>query len=98
MSATVAIIMRAKNEMPHVKRCLDMLPAQSFRDYDLFVFDSGSSDGTYEVLQKTCAADRLTQIPPADYMPGKVLNQAISGTEHEFLVLLNADAVPMSEN
>ncbi len=97
MSATVAIIMRARNEMPHVQKCLDMLQQQTFQDFDLFAIDSGSSDGTLELLSDACPADRLSMISPDEYMPGKVLNQAIAGTHHGIIVLLNADAVPLTE-
>ncbi len=96
MSSTVAIIMRAKNEMPHVQRSLEMLQQQSFQDAELHAVDSGSSDGTLEALCNACPNDRLTQIAPADYVPGRVLNDAIARTDHGIIVLLNADAIPQS--
>lgn len=98
MSDTVAIIMRARNEMPYVQRCLDMLQRQTFQNFELFAFDSGSTDGTLEVLRQACAADRLTQIAGDEYVPGKVLNQAITDARHNIIVLLNADAVPQGSD
>lgn len=97
MSSPVAIIMRAKNEMPHVQRTLDMLQRQTFRDSDFFAVDSGSSDGSYEALQHHCTTDRLTRIAAEAYAPGRVLNNAIAQTDHDIIVLLNADAVPAGE-
>lgn len=95
MSTTVAIVMRAKNEMPQVQRTLERLQQQTFRDFELFAVDSGSTDGTLEALQAACTADRLTRISPEEYQPGLVLNQAINQTSHETIILLNADAVPL---
>ena len=98
MPATIAIIMRSKNEMPHIQAALEMLPRQTFRSFRLFAIDSGSTDGSLEELRKHCDEDHLTQIEPGDYIPGKVLNEAIARTNHEIIVLLNADAVPRSDD
>ena len=96
MRLPIAIIMRSKNEMPHVRATLDMLSRQTFRDFELFAVDSGSSDGSLGLLRKHCDADHLIQINPDDYVPGPVLNDAIARTDHQIIVLLNADAVPRS--
>lgn len=98
MSSTVAIIMRAKDEMPHVQRTLRMLQRQTFREYDLIAIDSGSEDGTFEVLEKTCKPEHLDRIKSPDYSPGRVINSGIERSDHPFIVLLNADAVPMTED
>lgn len=96
MPPAVAIIMRSKNEMPYVRSTLWMLTRQTFRDFDLFAVDSGSIDGSLEELRKHCDADHLIQIAANDYIPGQVLNEAIARTGHEIIVLLNADAIPRS--
>ncbi len=92
MPATVAIIMRAKNEMPHVVRALAALKTQTFQNFALFPVDSGSTDGTLEALPNP------EQIPPEEYIPGRVLNNTIANTAQSVIVLLNADAVPQSDD
>jgi len=94
MPESVVIIMRAKNEMPHARRTAEMLHRQTMQDFTLFGIDSGSIDGTLDVLRDHC--DTLHQIPPEAYDPGKVLNEAIACTDQDIIVLLNADAVPVS--
>lgn len=96
MPPNIAIIMRAKNEMPHVQYALEMLKRQTYREFSLHAVDSGSTDGTLEELRRHC--DQLGQIAPDEYIPGKVLNSAIEKTRHEIIVLLNADAIPQSED
>jgi rhamnosyltransferase len=98
MIPTVAIIMRAFNEMPHVQRSLAMLESQSFRNFALYAVDSGSTDGTFEALNQACEPGHLARIPAQEYSPGKVINEAISRTDHEIIVLLNADAIPLSND
>ena len=98
MAPSVSIIMRSKNEMPYVRAALNMLTRQSFHDFELFAVDSGSTDGSVELLRTHCPNDRLVEIAPEDYAPGKVLNSAIARTHHPITVLLNADAIPCSED
>ena len=78
MPPLVAIIVRSKNEMPHVRAALDMLKRQTFTDFELFAIDSGFTDGSLDLLREYCDADHLIEIPPEDYEPGKVLNDAIA--------------------
>ena len=73
----VSIIMRVYNEMPYIKYALRKLKQQSFQDFELIVVDSGSTDGSYEVAQEA-NPDIIYQIPPGSYVPGRVLNEAIS--------------------
>lgn len=96
MPPLAAIIMRSKNEMPHVRATLAMLARQTFRDYELFAVDSGSTDGSVDELRKHC--NDLVEIEPDTYVPGKVLNDAITRTNYPIVVLLNADAIPRSED
>ncbi len=96
MPVPIAIVMRCKNEMPHVRRTVEMLERQTVQTFELFAVDSGSTDGSLETLRKHC--DHLLEIPPEDYAPGKVLNKSIGQIGHETIVLLNADAVPLAEN
>lgn len=96
MPPSVAIIMRAKNEMPYVEQALNMLDRQTFRAFELFAIDSGSTDGTFQALENSECS--LQQIPPEEYVPGRVLNRAIARTRHDIIVLLNADAVPQQED
>ncbi len=88
--------MRAKNEIPYVSDAIELLKQQSWPSFDLFAIDSGSTDGTLKVLQDSSA--NLVQIKPSDYVPGKVLNDAIARTSHDIVVLLNADAIPQSND
>ena len=98
MPPLAAIIVRSKNEMPHARRTLDMLKRQTFTDFELFAIDSGSTDGSLDLLREHCDTDHLIEIPPEDYQPGKVLNDAIARIDHPTIILLNADAVPLSED
>jgi len=89
---SVSIIMRSKNEQPYTKSALDSLYSQTFTDFTLHNIDSGSDDGTLEVVKEF--NNDVISIAPSDYVPGKVLNDMVSRTNDEIIVFLNADAIP----
>ncbi len=91
----VAIIMRSKNEMPYTTDVFKALEAQTYRHFVLYNVDSGSTDGTLEVVEANNRdASKVVRIPPEDYVPGKVLNMMIERTAESIIVFLNADAIP----
>lgn len=93
----LAIIMRAKNEMPYARQALAALRTQTRQDWKLYAIDSGSTDGTLEEIQ-TFPPDVLVQIAPQDYEPGPVLNRMVGLTTEPIIVFLNADAIPLDSS
>jgi glycosyltransferase involved in cell wall biosynthesis len=93
----ISIIMRAKNEMPWLKQSLQMLTRQSRQDFELICVDSGSTDGGWEILKNSSAA-KVYQIPSQTYIPGKVLNEAITHARGDIIVFNNADAIPQNDD
>jgi len=93
----ISIIMRSKNEMPWIKNTLEMLTRQSRQDFELICVDSGSKDGSWEAVNGFNAT-KLYQIPAKSYIPGKVLNEAITYAKGDIIVFNNADAIPQNED
>ncbi|QHI68225.1 glycosyltransferase family 2 protein [Tichowtungia aerotolerans] len=93
-----AVIMRSKDEMPHVPPALQSLHSQTFKDINLWAVDSGSTDGSLEELQKEVPKTQMVQIPPEEYIPGIVLNDMIARTSEDIIVLQNADSIFQSDD
>lgn len=96
--ARAAVIMRSKNEMPYLPEAIASLRRQTFQDFELWAVDSGSTDGSVDVLQNELDATHLIQIAPKEYVPGKVLNDMTARTTQEFVVFQNADAIFQSDD
>lgn len=97
--SSVAIIMRSKNEMPYTKDVFDVLQRQTYRDFVIYNVDSGSTDGTVALIrERNPNTDKIIEIPPEEYVPGKVLNMMIERTSEPLIVFLNADAIPLSDD
>ena len=93
----VSIIMRSFNEAWALKETLPALVAQDFKNWELIVIDSGSSDGSQELIRAANPA-HFVQITPQEYNPSRVMNRGMRLAKSEFCIFLNADATPQGTN
>jgi len=91
----VTIIMRSKNDILYLGKTFEAILKQKFTDFEILNFDSGSEDGSWELIQKY-NPDRAWRIKPEDYVPGKVLNDAVNKAEGEIIVFNNSDCIPLN--
>lgn len=89
----VTIVVRCLNEAWALRETLAALRAQEYRFWDLIAIDSGSTDGSLDLLRQA-GPKRLIEILPREYRPGRVLNQGMELAETEIVLFLNADATP----
>lgn len=89
----VSIIMRSYNEGWALKETIPALKAQQYRNWEWIVIDSGSTDGSVELIQQAQPA-HLIQIQPSEYNPSRVMNRGMELARSEFGIFLNADATP----
>jgi rhamnosyltransferase len=89
----VTIIIRSFNEAWALRETLPALWAQDYKNWELIVIDSGSTDGSVELIKKA-APLHFVQIRPEEYNPSRVMNHGMRLTRSEFAVFLNADATP----
>jgi rhamnosyltransferase len=93
----ISIIMRSYNEAWALRETLPALVAQEFRSWELIVIDSGSTDGSQELIRAARPA-HFIQITPQEYNPSRVMNLGMSLAQSEFGIFLNADATPQGNN
>jgi rhamnosyltransferase len=89
----VSIIMRSFNEGWALLETLPALASQDWDNWELIVIDSGSTDGSIELIQRA-APRRFLQIRPEDYNPARVMNLGMKLASSEIAVFLNSDATP----
>ena len=93
----VNIIIRTLNEGKWLPICLMSLQNQSFQNFNVTIVDSGSTDNTLEVA-KQYKREKKTLTAIARYKPGKAINQGAKLHESEFIVLLSAHCIPVTED
>jgi rhamnosyltransferase len=89
--------MRSYNEAWALKDTLPALQSQDYGNWELIVFDSGSSDGSVDLIQ-AAKPRHFIQLLPHDYNPSRVMNQGMELAETPTAIFLNADATPQGAN
>src|SRR5436190_17661707 len=93
----VTIIMRSFNEGWALSETLPALQAQEYTSWELIVIDSGSTDGSVEMVRRARPRHFL-QIQPHEYNPARVLNHGMRLARSELAIFLNADATPEGQH
>src|SRR5687767_3665724 len=93
----VSIILRSYNEGWALKETLPAIRAQEYKNWELIVIDSGSTDGSADML-RAFQPRMLKQIQSHEYNPSRVMNWGMQMARSEFGIFLNADATPQNEN
>lgn len=88
-----SVIVPTRNGMPLLKRCLERVLAQETSwPFEVITIDSGSSDGTWELLESLPV--RRVRIQPKAFGHGRTRNLGASLAQGQFLIFLVQDAVP----
>lgn len=90
------VIIRTKNNEDIISQTLKALFSQTYKDFDLLVVDSGSTDKTLDIV--SFYEHKLIRVKPEDYHPGIVLNNAVSQTHTNLVVFLNSDTVMLHKD
>jgi len=89
----VSIVLRSYNEGWALRETLPALQAQEYRNWELIVIDSGSTDGSMDLI-RAAKPLHFIQIKPETYNPSRVMNKGMELARAEFGIFLNADATP----
>jgi rhamnosyltransferase len=92
---SASVVVRARNEAAKIGDVLDRLAAQTLRGAELLVVDSGSTDGTLDIVR--ARGVRVLEIPAASFTFGGALNTGVAATSAPFCVALSAHAVPLDD-
>jgi rhamnosyltransferase len=92
----VSIVMRSKNDMLYIGKTFENIFNQNFTDFEILNFDSGSEDGTWEIIRKYNPGNSWRD-EDNDYIPGKILNYAVSKSRGKIIVFNNSDCIPQDK-
>lgn len=85
--------MRSCNEAWELRETLLVLQAQEYTNWELIIFDFGSTDGSTELIRRA-QPKHFIQISPREYNPSGVMNHGMQLARSEFGIFLDADATP----
>ena len=89
-SPLVSIIIVNWNHEQYLKKCLDSLSNQNFRDFDICIVDNGSTDGSGEWIANNSRELNTVSFPDNRGF-SKAFNWGVKHTSGEFVLSLNPD-------
>lgn len=93
----ISIVIRSFNEGWALRETLPAVQSQEYTNWELLVFDSGSTDGSVDLI-RAAKPRHFVQLRSEDYNPSKVLNAGMELASADYVVFLNADATPVGAN
>ena len=92
----VSILIRAKNEEKYIGKVLDVLFSQTYKNIEIIIVDSGSSDRTLKIARSYPV--QIYEIKPEEFTWGYSLNYGFKRAKGKFVVNLSAHALPLSND
>lgn len=92
----VSFIIRTKDEGRFIGKVLKYLYQQTFRDFEVIIVDSGSTDKTLDVAREL--AVKIIRIKPKDFNFSYALNLGISNAKGEIIGIVSGHSIPISDS
>jgi len=89
----LSVIIRCFNEERHIGKLLAGIAAQTLKDVEIILVDSGSTDATLAVACQHPV--RVVSIPSEDFSFGRSLNRGCEAATGEILVIASAHVYPI---
>lgn len=95
MQPKFSIIVPLYNKAPYVRKALDSIVSQTFRDWECIIIDDGSTDGSLEVVQEVKSQEpraksvRIIRQPNSGVAAAR--NNGVKASHGEYVCFLDAD-------
>ena len=89
----ISIIIRCLNEEQHIGKLLSGILAQTHKDVEIIIVDSGSSDATLDIARQF--PTKIISIKPKDFSFGYALNKGCEQATGDILLFASAHIFPV---
>lgn len=94
MIPKVSVIIIAHNQERLIGKAIDSILSQTYKDFDLLIWDDGSRDWTFAIACEFAKQDNRIRIAAYDHRgPASALKEAISDTFSPFVGWLNCESI-----
>lgn len=88
----VSIIVPVYNTEQYLKRCIDSILSQTFKDFELILINDGSTDKSLEIMQEYKKKDsRIKILSQPNQGPAITRNIGINKAKSEYLMFIDSD-------
>ncbi|WP_290727317.1 glycosyltransferase family 2 protein [Gordonia sp. UBA6683] len=92
----ISAVVRCLNEVDHIDRLVFGLRSQTLKVDEIVFVDSGSTDGTLEVIERL--GDVIVHIDPSEFSFGRSLNLGIQHASGDLVLICSAHVYPSHDN
>ena len=96
MPPEASIVIRTLNESKYLENLLKGIHKQNYRDWEIVLVDSGSTDGTRDIAARYGA--RIFHIPQNEFTFGRSLNVGCREARGQYLVFVSGHVWPITNN
>ena len=96
MAVQTSIVIRTLNEGKHLEKVLQGIHRQNYRDWEIILVDSGSTDRTLDIARQYGA--NIHHIPAQEFTFGRSLNLGCREAQGDFLVFVSGHVWPVTNN
>jgi chlorobactene glucosyltransferase len=95
----VSVLVPARDEEENIGRCLDSLINQTYRDYEIIVYDDMSNDKTWEIISRYAAQNprvkgvKGIELPEGWYGKPHAMQELAKHASGEYFLFTDADTV-----
>lgn len=95
----VSVLIAVRNGIPHIKKAIDSVLAQTMRSLELIVVDDGSTDGTSDLLEQLARHDNRLRIlnNPVSLGLTRCLNMALGPAIGQYVARIDHDDLWLDE-
>ncbi len=84
------------NSKHYVEHSINSILSQSFHDFEIIIVDDGSTDGSWEILDRLAKKDhRIKLYRQLNSGVGAARNKAISESSGEYIIIMDADDISL---
>ena len=90
----ISVIVPVYNVEKYLKKCVDSILGQTYKDFELILIDDGSEDDSVEVIRKTAGSDeRITLIDEGNKNQGaaNARNRGVEKAKGRYICYIDAD-------
>jgi glycosyltransferase involved in cell wall biosynthesis len=89
----VSVELPVYNGGPYLKKCLDSICNQTYKNLDIIIHDNGSTDNSRNILEEYASVDKRIRLIKVDKQQaaGPARNEAVRLAKGEFIIFLDAD-------
>ena len=88
---TISVIIPVFNAADYISECIESVLRQSLKKLEIIFIDDGSTDNSYNIINKYITAENIKLISTKNIGPGRARNIGIDKSNGKFIAFMDAD-------